>query len=161
MKTNIKKKGIGMIEIIIAVFILTMVLGILITVNNLYIKSSNANVKMTKGAYLATEGIEAIKTIRDSGWNNINAITPETDFYLYFDNQNSLWFSTSTVQETDGFIRKIKIFDVYRNDQEDISESGVLDPNTKKIEVTVSWNSISGQDVSKKIVTYITNILEE
>lgn len=61
------KKGIGLVEIIVAVFVLTVVLGALITVNNLYLKSSSLNIKMTKGAYLASEAVEAIKTIRDSG----------------------------------------------------------------------------------------------
>lgn len=161
MRKNNYKKGVGMIEIIIAVFILSTILGALFVVNNLYIKSSKANLKMTKASYLATEGIEVMKSIRDLGWSNISSITIDTDYYLYFDNQNSLWIATSTVQEVDGFTRKIKVFNVYRDGSDDIALSGTLDSNIKKIEISVSWLSVSGEQVSKKLTTYIANILEE
>ena len=146
---------------IVAVFILTVVLSALITVNNLYIKSSGANIKSTKAAYLASEGIEAIKTIRDSNWEDIKAISTSTSNYLYFNNTLSKWSATSTIEIIQsGFLRHFTIGDVYRDSNGDISVSGTYDANTKKIIVYISWETPLGQGMEKKITTYISNIFE-
>lgn len=155
------KKGIGLIEIIVAVFILTVILGALITVNNLYIKSSGANINATKAAYLASEGIEAVKIIRDSGWVNITSIQTGTDYYLYFDGSSNIWSATTTVQNIDSFVRKVRVSNVYRDQSGDIAETGNLDENTRKVEVYLQWPNSRGEMLEKKISTYIANILEE
>jgi|688.fasta_scaffold1647452_1 hypothetical protein len=155
------KKGIGLVEVIVAVFILTIVLSSLFTINNLYLKSSLGNIKSTKGAYLASEAVEAVKTIRDSGWSNIVNIANNTDYYLYFNNETSVWVATSSIQAIDGFSRKFKINNVYRDASGDISNAGTVDPNTKKLETFVSWHASSGQIVEKSLITYISNIFED
>lgn len=155
------KKGIGLIEIIVAVFVLTIVLSALITVNNLYIKSSSANIKMTQGAYLASEAVEAVKTIRDNGWANISAISIDTSYYLYFNSISSSWSATTTAESIPDFSRSFILKNVYRDQYGDIASSGTLDSNIKRLEVSVSWHTSSGELVEKKITTYIANILEE
>ncbi len=161
MRNRNLQKGIGLVEIVVAVFILTIVLSVLITVNNLYIKSSSSNIKSSKAAYLASEGIEAIKTIRDSGWVNISAISTSTNHYLYFDNLTSRWTATNTVEIIpNDFFRRFVTTDVYRDSQGDISSLGTFDPYTKKIEVYISWENTLGQGIEKKITTYVSNIFE-
>jgi len=160
MSSKKYQKGIGLIEVIVAVFVLTTVLSTLITVNNLYIKTSRANIKMTQGAYLASEAVEAIKTIRDNGWDIINAIPMNTTYYLYFNSVSSSWFATTTVESIPDFSRSFSLNNVYRDQYGDISSSGTLDPNTKKLEVHISWHTSPEQLIEKKIITYIANILE-
>ena len=64
MKRNYKK-GAALAEVLVAVFIFSVILMVLISANNLYLKSASSNISSAQAAYLAEEGIEAIHTIRD------------------------------------------------------------------------------------------------
>ncbi len=157
------KKGSSLVEILVAVFIFTIILGSLITASNLYLVGAGENLRSTKGAYLAEEGIEAIKTMRDTNWTNISSLTNNINYYLYFDtasSTNNMWKATSTIYSTDPtFIRVFKINTVYRDSNGRIVTSGgTLDSNTKKVIISVSWQS-KNTITTKTLSTYITNIL--
>src|SRR3989344_5170826 len=47
--------------------------------------------------------------------------------------------------------------DVYRHGGEDITESGTLDPDTKKVTVSVSWRAQSGTS-TRSLSIYMTNM---
>ena len=157
------KKGSGLVEILVAVFIFTIILGSLITASNAYLSGAGANLISTKGAYLAEEGIEAVKTIRDSGWTNINALSNDTNYYLYFDTSSStdnIWEATTTANVTDSnFIRTFVLNSVSRDTNGRITQNGgTLDSKTKQLTVSVSWIS-NNSTTTKSLSTYITKIL--
>lgn len=157
------KKGSGIVEILIAISIFTIILGSLITTSNMYLSGAQANLTSTKGAYIAQEGIEAIKTMRDFSWDNVGDLIDNTDYYLYFDTSsttNFVWKATSTASYIDSiFVRTFKINSVYRDLNGRIVESGgILDANTKKVSVAVSWMSKSST-TTKNLTTYIADIL--
>ena len=60
MKRLNLKKGSGLVEILVAVFIFSIVLGSLITASNMYLSGAAENLNSAKGAYLGEEGIEAV-----------------------------------------------------------------------------------------------------
>jgi len=157
------KKGSGIVEILVAIFIFTIVLGSLITASNMYLSGAGESLKTAQGAYLAQEGIEAVKTIRDNSWNSISSLVDNTDYYLYFNissSTNTFWEATSTAFGVDSvFIRTFKSDSVYRDsDGRIITNGGILDPNTKKVSVSVSWKSKSST-TTKTLSTYVANIL--
>ena len=157
------KKGFGLVEILVAVFVFTIVLGSLITASNMYLSGAGDNLRSTEGAYLAEEGIEAVKITRDTDWNTISALTDNTNYYLYFDissSTNNAWKATSTISSIDSiFIRTFKLNAVYRDlDGKIILNGGTLDSNTEKATVSVSWKS-KNSTTTKTLSTYITNIL--
>ncbi len=161
MKKNLKK-GSGLVEILVAVFIFSIILGALINASSAYFSGAGVNLSSTKAAYLAEEGIEAVKTIRDFGWNNISALSDNTDYYLYFDTSsstNNVWKATTTPSIIDSnFIRTFKINSVYRDiDGRIILSGGTLDINTRKVISSVSWKS-NNSTTTKSLSTYITNI---
>ncbi len=160
-KVNLKK-GSGIVEIIIAISIFTVILGTLITASNLYLSGAAENLKSTKGAYLAEEGIEAIKIIRDSNWSNISALNDNVNYYLYFDTSSStsnIWKATTTTSNIDLFVRTFKLNPVYRDaNGRIISNGGALDQNTKKVTVDISWKT-KNATTTKNLSTYITNII--
>ncbi len=159
------QKGSGLVEILVAIFIFSIILGALINASSAYFSGAGANLLSTKAAYLAEEGIEAVKTIRDSNWSNISTSTLEdnTDYYLYFDTSsstNNIWKATTTASIIDNnFVRTFKVNSVNRDaNGRIISSGGTIDAYTKKLTVSISWVS-NNSTTTKSLSTYITNIL--
>lgn len=113
-------------------------------------------------AYLK-EAEEAVRIIRDNGWSNIatnGTYCPQPVA------GGTTWELKTFPQATtcdipgDGFTRKIVISDTYRNntthlvDLNGSSASTSLDPSTKTVTVSVSWNSPIASTVSH--VLYLT-----
>lgn len=154
------KKGVGLVEVLVAVFIFTVILSSLILISNLYLSGATDSLRNTQAAYLAEEGVESLKTIRDNSWDNISSIPTDTEKYLSFSTASSSW-QVSNSEETVGvFSRSFIINSVNRDSNGDISLSGTEDPNTKKVNIIVSWNGKNGV-VTKNLITYITNITSD
>jgi len=160
MKKIIFKKGIGLVEVLVAVFIFTIILSSLIFISNLYLSGATDNLRNTQAVYLAEEGIEGIKIIRDNSWNNILSIPENTKFFLSFSLASSTWQIIDIEEKIGVFSRSFVINSVNRDSNGDISTFGTDDPNTKKITVNISWNSKKGF-ITKSLITYITNIISE
>ena len=95
--------------------------------------------------------------MRDNGWTaNIASQTASSTFYISFN--GSTWVSTASNTYIDGtFERSVVLYDVYRDGGEDITESGTLDPDTKKVTVSVSWRAQSGTS-TRSLSIYMTNM---
>lgn len=152
-----KKSGFGLMEIIIGVAIISASLFSLAAVSQISLRLAQTSKQNIKAGFLLEEGVEAIKFLRDSGWDaNITPLTTGTSYYLNFNGIS--WESTGVNNYIDGvFERSFIIEDVYRDANDDIAESGNPDLNTKKVSVFVSWNTQTGT-TTKSISTYITNI---
>jgi len=162
MKINYKK-GSGLVEILVAVFVFSIILGSLINASNMYLTGAGENLRSAKGAYLAEEGIEAVKIIRDTNWSTISGLSTTTNYYLAWDTSsttNNTWKATTTVALVDSiFTRIFRLNNVYRDSNGRIvSSGGTFDSNTKKVSVSVSWKSKATTTV-KTLSTYIANIL--
>jgi prepilin-type N-terminal cleavage/methylation domain-containing protein len=157
-KINLKK-GFTLIEVLVAIPIFVVVLGSLIVASNLYLSGAGDTLKNTEGAYLAQEGIEAVKILRDYNWTNITSLSTTTNYYLTWDTSSTTWKATTTASAINSFIRTFGIGDVKRDSNGKIvSSGGTFDTNTKKVTVSVSWRSKNGT-TTKTLSTYITNIL--
>lgn len=154
----IKISGFGMLEIVVGVTIISLALFGLVTVAQISMKVSEETVNNTKSAYLLEEGVEAVKIMRDTDWTNIASSTPGTYFYLNFN--GTTWSTTTSNALVDGmFERKFVLQNVNRDEisQDIVSTGGVLDENTKKLTVLVSWK-FRNSTTTKSISTYITNL---
>jgi hypothetical protein len=156
---KIYKKGLSIVEIVVAVAILLLIVSSLYTANIFYLKTILDNLNKVRASFIAEEGVEAVKLIRDQSWTNISSLTPGNSYYLYWD--GSMWQSTTTNTYVEGvFERKFVVSNVNRDANSDIVASGVsIDSGTKKVAVTVSW--LAGTSTStKSISTYITNFVQ-
>jgi Tfp pilus assembly protein PilV len=160
MKKVFYKKGIGLVEVLVAVFIFTIILSSLILISNMYLSGATDSLRNTQAAYLAEEGIEGIKVIRDNSWDSILSIPLNTKSYLSFSTASSTWQISNTEENIGVFSRSFIVNSVNRDSNGDISGSGTNDPNTKKVMVTISWNGKNGA-VTKDLITYITNIVSD
>ena len=113
----------------------------------------------TQAGFLLEEGSEGLRMTRDSNWSNISTISTGAAYYLYFSTSTpNSWKATTTKSLIGGvFDRTFSVNDVYRDGDDRISPSGTLDPNTKKIDMTVSW--WNGKATSTKaVIFYLTNL---
>ncbi len=159
IKINKKnQEGFGLLEIVIAVGVISVSLFSLASVSNLSLKLTEENVRNTQAAFLMEEGIEAVKILRDSSWSaNISSLVPGNSYYLDFSDHN--WQATSTNLYINGiFERKFSLQNVNRDSSDRIvSSGGTFDPNTKKLVVSVSRRS-RVSTTTQSISAYLTNL---
>jgi hypothetical protein len=162
LKNFSNKKGLSLVEVLVASSIIIIFFIALVGIYNTYLKISRTNIYSIKAGYLAEEGIEAIKSLRDISWNNnIAPLSTNSDLYLTF--SGGRWVSTTTNTYIDGgFERKINISEVNRDPSNGdiVSSGGTLDSGTRLVTVTVSWlykNSTS----TRVMATYITNLYRD
>lgn len=162
LKKISKKKGLSLVEVLVASSIMIIFFLTLVGVYNTYLKISRTNIYSIKAGYLAEEGIEAIKSLRDLSWNN-NIAPLSTSSNLYLEWAGGRWVATTTNAYIDGmFERKINISEVNRDlsNGDIVTSGGALDSGSRLITVTVSWpykNSTS----TRTIATYITNLYRD
>lgn len=152
------KKGIGAIEIIIGAAIISLVLlGVGVAFNN-SLKASRIINKRVQANFLAQEGIEALRMMRDNGWQNISGLSDGNNYYFSW--SGSSWATSTQNVFIDGtFERKLTVLNAYRDGNDDIAQSGTLDPNTKKATISVSWRD-GLSTTTESISVYLINIFE-
>lgn len=152
-----KNRGSGIIEVIVGLAIIFVGVFALLKTYNYYLKFALIHKYDVRATLLAEEGIEAVKLLRDKGFAlKIATLSSEVSYGLGF--VNSFWESTTTRKYVDGiFDRTFVLSDVYRSPTDDVSASGILDPDTKKVTVSVSYRGISGT-TTKSVSAYITNL---
>jgi prepilin-type N-terminal cleavage/methylation domain-containing protein len=158
-KTKDMNRGFTLIEILVACTIITTTLLFIMSAATKGIELSSRSLNYVKANYLLEEGAEAVKIVRDQGWSNISEKEIETNYFLTFDNTTNTWnLGTDQTLPLDSiFTRSVVFSNVYRNGDDDISESGTLDENIRKVTVLVSWPA-KNEVISKEIIFYLANI---
>ena len=151
--------GFSLVEMIIMISVATFSILIMWKIYAVFIKVSVANPSLFQASFLAEEGIEAVKFMRDDSWDsNIATLTPGIPYSLAFDGTD--WEATTTISFISGqFDRRVSFEDVFRDASGDIAVSGSPDLNTKKVVVTVSWQKDTST-TTREITTYVSNIFE-
>lgn len=161
LKEFIKKEnGFTLIEVIAAIFVFTIgILAVMALIDESIIFSDQAKSKLV-AAYLAQEGLEIVRNIRDSNWIakasswdlGLSAGDYEADYksqglFQYMDNYLNIdsdgFYSYSNGTQTK-FKRKITISDKSSN------------PPRMKITSWVEWN-IKGKSYNTEVVEYLYN----
>lgn len=156
-------RGFGLLEIIIAVSIISATIFSLSFVFLIAGKLEVESLNKIRANFIAEEGLEALRFLRDKSWSdNLSAPAPGTTYYLSFNAVSSLWsINTSGPGLVDNlFSRKVTVENVYRNSSDDIvSSGGTLDPDTKKFNVSVEWQERSAA-LAVNISTYLSDIFD-
>lgn len=157
------KRGFGLLEIVIAISLISGTIFSLAFVFLIAGKLETRASNQIRANFLAEEGIEALRFLRDKGWSaNLASLNTSTTYYILF-NSGSLNWSTSA--SNPGFIgslyaRSFTIASVNRDASDNIvSSGGTLDPNTKEFRVSVSWQE-RGVYSTTTVSTYLTDIFQ-
>jgi prepilin-type N-terminal cleavage/methylation domain-containing protein len=156
MSHRTSQKGFSLIEVVVSASVLSVFIVSIVVVFQTLLVYSSTTIKHTQASFLAEEGLEAVKSMRDQDWDtHIASLSSGTTYYLQY---GSVWTSTQTPQYVDSFLRSFTIENVSRDGGGSIVDSGgTNDPNTKKVTATVEWfykNATSTRTLS----TYITNL---
>jgi type II secretory pathway pseudopilin PulG len=160
-----KKLGMGLVEVVVAVAILGTALGSIIITYSYYITAALQNTEVIKATYLAEEGMEAIRILRDDDWDaNIAPLSMGTDLYLTYATTTKTWSVTTSPANNyvDGkYMRTVRMDRVSRNSSQDIVASGgTVDADIKYVEVTVAWQE-GEATTTRSLAAYITNLFNE
>ena len=157
-----KCSGFGVVEVLIATAVISMTIFSLFYVFTLAERLSVGAGDRIKANFLAEEGLEALRFLRDAGWKgNLSNLVAGTNYYLSFDTSLSRWsVGVSNPGSIDNlFTRRITVENVSRNSNDDIVGSGgTNDPNTKKFNVIVSWPASSSATSSFTLSAYLSDI---
>lgn len=156
-----KSSGFGLIETVVGAAIISVVLFGLAEVGQFAFRTADESNLRLRAAFLAEEGIEAVKTMRDAGWAaNIAPLNLNQDYYLQF--LGNAWRLDALPQPlVDGlFDRRVVFREVERNASDDIvAGGGAADSSSRKVTVTVTAN-IRGRTISASIATYLTDLFD-
>ncbi len=132
-------KGASLIEVLVTMGLASILLPAII-LGLMASRDGKAQQKQRqKAVTLIEEAQEVTRNVRDADWSTfaINGV------YYPRATSSSSWelVADAAGESIDGFTRKIKIEDVYRNNGSIVAFGGILDPSTKKVTTTVSWNN--------------------
>jgi len=155
IKKIFKQKGVVLLEVLMAATILGIILVPLLNFLVTGIESSWFASKESKAQALAREALEALRSIRERNWLELeNGI-----FYPVVDLGVWKLVADEAGETIDSFNRQIKIEPVYRDDSDKIVEAGGrLDPSTKLATIKVAWRSLRDRSITFK--TYLTRYLD-
>jgi Tfp pilus assembly protein PilV len=156
MHTRSTQHGFSIIEAIIGSAIISIAFIALLQTYTMTVSKTQGTLKKVQASFLAEEGQEAVRSMRDQSWTTyISSLSTSASYYLYFN--GTRWTSTTTAQLIDNrFARTIKLRPVYRNSQNDIANSGTFDTEIRRVEVVVSWNE-GGATSTASTTSYISN----
>lgn len=147
--------GIALIEVLIGIAIVGAVLVVVSHTIILFLDSSEQVLRQTQAVYLAEEGQELMRYLRDENWNTIANLSEGTVYYLSV--STSTVSVTTTAELIDGrYTRSITIDQLRRDAENDVVTSGgSVDPEGRMVSVDVTWD---GGSVS--LSSIITNLYD-
>lgn len=137
-------KGVSAIEILVGVSIAALILIFASDTLAQFLNISHDVSEKTQALYLAEEGLELMRYVRDNNWTSLSALTVGNTYYL---NPSSTSVGVGSTPETIGdFSRSVILHNVYRTPTTyDIVASttsgSALDADAKYVTVVVSWGS--------------------
>ena len=154
-------KGLSIIELVLATAIVGAFLTAIIFSFTSFLRLSFLNIKTVKAVFLAEEGIEILKHLRNASWEeNLSFLVSNGVKGYYLNFTGSGWEVSEDNVFIDGlFERKFVLEDVYRDESSGqiVESGGTLDAGTRKLTVYLSW--LSGDATTTKyITTYLADI---
>lgn len=152
---NLNISGQSIIEVIIALALFVIIVGSGIVAILGALTTTRLAEEETQATTYATQGIDAVESIRNLDWNNlVNGTYGLT-------NSGGFWAFSGSSDNPDGsgkFTRSVTISDVQRNTSGNIvSSGGTVDDESKHILVTVLWDFTPTRNNSVEIESYLTN----
>ena len=151
------QKGIGLIELLVAMAIIGLVVAALGGAGNFVLKINQQNKKSVAATFLAQEAMEAVRAVKEENWTLIADLTADAPYHPAKTGSPLKWSLIANAENISGFTRQITAGSVYRDANDDIVASGgALDPETKKITATISWN-YNGKNYQTSLISFLSN----
>lgn len=136
-RLNINQSGFSIVEIIIASAIFALIVTAFVGSLTYFNKSATAAGIKARAIFLAEEGLEAARNIRDEDFSNLINGTHGLAI------SSGQWVFSGSQDLTDIFLREVEI--------------STIDDNTKEVDSRVSWNQGLKNGGSVSLATRLTN----
>ncbi|MDX1607848.1 MAG: type II secretion system protein [Candidatus Spechtbacterales bacterium] len=153
-----KESGLGMVEMIVVLAILVTTFASILQLVFLQ-RQAQIIAEQDASAYIiGRQTIEAVRSVRDSGWTNISSLTYDTPYYPQI-NSSSEWelASSDPGSVNEIYTRWVEFGEVFRDANDNIATSGTSDPDTRKVTAYVQWARQGGDTRTITLEAYITN----
>lgn len=129
-------KGGSLIEILLASALLIILMPALFASLMTTREGRAQQQQRIDSSYFLKETQEEVRAIRERGWDlfAINGTHHPERF-------GNTWALASNPESINGLTRQVVISDAYRDGTGKLSQSGTMDPSTKLVEITVSWDT--------------------
>lgn len=133
------KRGISIVEIVIASAIIAISVVGIIGAIQVYLKVVYQNTRETQAVLLLDETAEALQYMRDDSFStHFDSITPGNTYTIFW-NASGYELSTSTVMLPYEMTRTVVFLEIERDANDQISSSGSVDDDTLKAAITIAW----------------------
>ena len=153
-----RQHGFSLVEAVIGTALILLALVGLFAAYSFYLKAGLRNTASLQATFLAEEGMETVRLLRDGAWSNLSSLATATPYHLSWN--AGAWSATTTVVLIDGvFTRTVILDEVYRRvgDKDIVAttspDAKTLDPDIKRVTV-----SVSATGVTTRLVTYLANM---
>lgn len=143
IKKDKNQKGIGMVEVIVGLAVIAVTFWAFFELARYNLKIQEQSRLKIEALSLATEAIEATRSVRDEDWTNIDSLVFGTRYYPIISGGGvNKWTLNSTDPgPVNGvYDRWIIAERVFRDGNDDIAAAGTEDTETRKITVVVEWS---------------------
>ena len=150
--------GVTLVEVVTGVAIVSIILIAIGFSIQTYIEARATLLVNLEATYLAEEGYEIIRSIRDENWSTLSAIPVNTTRYIAVSTTTRAITTTPEVIDTD-FRRSFKLQSVYRNATDDIVAStapgATIDSDSLELEM-----SVAGPNGTTTLEAILTNLYD-
>lgn len=158
MRTS-PQQGISLIEVLVAVSILSVALVFINYTITLFVSARTELLADAKTLYLAEEGYELVRALRDDNWSTIDGLSLDTDYAL---SVSTTTLGLGSVPELidDEYRRRFEVRALYRDSGDDdvtasTTPGAVVDANGRELIVTVG-----GPTGTTSVRAILTNLFE-
>ncbi len=151
----LKQNGQSIVEFLIAIGLTAIFLPALLTGLVASREGKAQQTQRIEATTLLKEAEEAVRIVRETNWSSIAA---NGTFHPVISGSN--WTLSGNAEVANGYTRKIVISDTQRDSSGKIvSTGGTVDPSTKKVVSSVSWNTpfFSSVDSTMYLSRFLNN----
>ncbi len=149
-----------MAELLIVIAIIVTSLVYLLGIINFSLRIIGEKKRVYQANFLAKEAMEGVRNFRDgTSWDvdGLGVLTVGVSYHIESTSTPEEWDLVLGEAAKDGFTEKIVFYEVQRDGNDDIVESGgAVDSDTKKVIVTISWTQ-RNKPQQIEVTTYLTN----
>ncbi|MGH7926328.1 MAG: type IV pilus modification PilV family protein [Candidatus Binatia bacterium] len=157
MRSLVLQHGFGLVEIVVVAGIVSTVFVGMFQLVILATRPIASSTREAEATYLAEEALEAVRALRNENWtDNITPLSNGTTYYPTLISNRWTLSTTNTGPVQGLYAQTVVLGAAYRDGNDNISPTGTLDENTKKVTATVTWTE-HGQTKNVTLETYITN----
>jgi len=151
------ERGLGIIEVIVVIALIASVFVAVLQLAFFERRSQNLAQQDTVAYILAREALEATRTIRDDGWENVSNLSFDTPYYPILNSEVWEFSSSNPGSIEDIYTRWIEVSEVFRDGSGNISPSGSSDEDTLLVRAYVNWTMSGGNSRTIQLEAYLTN----